>query len=139
MDALKITFANGESVSFPFSAGSTLAVDTPDGVNGSQRGVWGEVVEVEYVKDAVAPAVPVADPAPAAEPEPEQPAADPQPDAPQADPAPEAVTPDPQPADSPNASSEPATTSETSSTDSSTAQDASLTSSPTPTTDSPAA
>jgi hypothetical protein len=107
MDSLKLTFVNGETVEFPFSKGSTVAVETPDGVNGSQRGVWGEVVGVEYVKD---PAV-------------EQPAAPAEP----AEPAAEVATPDPQQAD-PSASgdtvsSEPATTDTPSSTDGSTISD----------------
>jgi hypothetical protein len=72
MDSLKLTFVNGETVEFPFSKGSTVAVETPDGVNGSQRGVWGEVVGVEYVKDPAveqpaAPAEPAVDVEPATE------------------------------------------------------------------------
>jgi hypothetical protein len=69
MDSLKLTFVNGETVEFPFSKGSTVAVETPDGVNGSQRGVWGEVVSVEYVKDPAVeqPAAPAVDVEPAVE------------------------------------------------------------------------
>lgn len=59
MDALKLTFVNGETISFPFSKDSSIAVETPDGVNGTQRGVWGEVTDVEYVAGPVEPAVTV--------------------------------------------------------------------------------
>jgi hypothetical protein len=114
MDALKLTFVNGETVEFPFSKGSTVAVETPDGVNGSQRGVWGEVVGVEYVND---PAVEQ----PAAPAEPAEPAAEP------VEPAAEVATPDPQQADSSasgdTVSSEPATSDAPSNTDGSTISD----------------
>jgi hypothetical protein len=52
MDALKLTFVNGETVSFPFGQDSTLTIDTPDGVNGIKRGSWGEIADVAYVTDA---------------------------------------------------------------------------------------
>jgi hypothetical protein len=73
-------------------------VETPDGVNGSQRGVWGEVVGVEYVKDPA-----VEQPAAPAEPAVEDASSDPSPAeaAPATDEAPE--TPAEEPAATPEA------------------------------------
>jgi len=56
MDALKLTFVNGDTVSVVFGVDSSISVETPDGVNGVKRGSWGEVTNVEYVKD-VSPTV----------------------------------------------------------------------------------
>jgi len=52
MDALKLTFVNGETIQFQFGVDSTLKIETPDGVNGVQNGAWGEITDVAYVKDA---------------------------------------------------------------------------------------
>lgn len=51
MDALKLTFTNGDTLSVPFNEDSTLTIDTPDGPNGVKHGAWGEVANVEFVKD----------------------------------------------------------------------------------------
>lgn len=56
MDALKLTFVNGDTVSVVFGVDSSISVETPDGVNGVKRGSWGEITNVEYVKD-VSPTV----------------------------------------------------------------------------------
>lgn len=48
MSELKLTFANGETVEFPFGPESSLTVETPDGVNAPKRGSWSEIVHVEY-------------------------------------------------------------------------------------------
>lgn len=52
MDALKLTFVNGETIQFPFGPDSTLKIETPDGINGLQHGAWGEITDVAYVTDA---------------------------------------------------------------------------------------
>jgi len=56
MDALKLTFVNGETISVAFGVDSSISIETPDGVNGVKRGSWGEITSVEYVTN-VSPTV----------------------------------------------------------------------------------
>lgn len=79
MQKLVLSFQDGSTAEIAFGAGSTLSVQTPDGVNGSIYGAWSEIVDVRLADGedtaAVEPQVEAEAEVEASEPEPvEEPA-----------------------------------------------------------------